>query len=125
MRVLDKPAKADLNWNSSKPKPNTSSSPFRIYNIGSNNPVKLNIISLYPNPFNPEITMKLDYRYESNISIEIFDVSGHIITTLKEGFLSPGEYEFKWNAKNESTGIYFFKISYGSHQIIRKAILLK
>ena len=90
-----------------------------------NNPVKFNIISLYPNPFNPEITMKLDYRYESNISIEIFDVSGHIITTLKEGFLSPGEYEFKWNAKNESTGIYFFKISYGSHQIIRKAILLK
>jgi UDP-glucuronate 4-epimerase len=41
LRVLDKPAKADLNWNSSKPKPNTSSSPFKIYNIGSNNPQEL------------------------------------------------------------------------------------
>ena len=41
LRVLDKPAKADLNWNSSKPKPNTSSSPYRIYNIGSNNPQEL------------------------------------------------------------------------------------
>ena len=59
------------------------------------------------------------------MNYSVINFPNDIITTLKEGFLSPGEYEFKWNAKKESTGIYFFKISYGSHQIIRKAILLK
>ena len=41
IRVLDRPAKSDPDWNSSKPQPNKSSSPFRIYNIGSNNPQDL------------------------------------------------------------------------------------
>ena len=41
VRVLDKPALPDPNWNSSMPTPNKSSSPYRIYNIGSNNPQEL------------------------------------------------------------------------------------
>lgn len=41
IRVLDKPAKADSSWDSLNPIPNRSSSPFRIYNIGSNNPQEL------------------------------------------------------------------------------------
>jgi len=41
IRVLDKPAKADSSWDNSNPTPNRSSSPFRIYNIGSNNPQEL------------------------------------------------------------------------------------
>ncbi len=40
-RVLDKPALPDPNWNSHSPTPSNSSSPFRIYNIGSNNPQEL------------------------------------------------------------------------------------
>tara|TARA_X000000368_G_scaffold416553_1_gene410750 strand:- start:1146 stop:2159 length:1014 start_codon:yes stop_codon:yes gene_type:complete len=41
IRVLDKPAIADINFDSSNPKPNTSNSPYRIFNIGSNNPQEL------------------------------------------------------------------------------------
>ena len=41
IRVLDKPAIADINFDSNNPKPNTSNSPYRIFNIGSNNPQEL------------------------------------------------------------------------------------
>lgn len=41
VRVLDKPATSDKSWNSDKPDPATSSAPYRIYNIGNNNPVNL------------------------------------------------------------------------------------
>ncbi len=41
IRVLDKPAIPDINWDSSNPNPNTSNSPYRIFNIGSNNPQEL------------------------------------------------------------------------------------
>jgi UDP-glucuronate 4-epimerase len=41
IRVLDKPAQSNKDWNSSRPDPSTSVAPYRIYNIGCNNPVHL------------------------------------------------------------------------------------
>ena len=41
IRVLDRPAKPDCDWDSDNPDPSTSSAPYKIYNIGSNNPVEL------------------------------------------------------------------------------------
>lgn len=41
IRVLDKPASSNQDWDSSNPDPATSSAPFRLYNIGNNNPIIL------------------------------------------------------------------------------------
>ena len=41
MRVIDRPATPDENYNSHQPTPATSSAPFRIYNIGNGSCVKL------------------------------------------------------------------------------------
>jgi len=41
IRAFDNPATSNLHWNSNHPDPATSSSPWRIYNIGNNKPVKL------------------------------------------------------------------------------------
>lgn len=37
----DQIAKSDPNWNSDSPAPNSSNAPFRVFNIGNNNPVTL------------------------------------------------------------------------------------
>lgn len=41
IRTLDHVAPSNPNWDSNKPDPATSKAPYRIYNIGSNNPVEL------------------------------------------------------------------------------------
>ena len=41
VRVLDKPAEPNPQWSSDEPDSGTSSAPWRIYNIGNNNPVEL------------------------------------------------------------------------------------
>jgi UDP-glucuronate 4-epimerase len=41
VRVLDRPAQPDLHWTGRDPNPASSSAPWRLYNIGSNNPVEL------------------------------------------------------------------------------------
>ncbi len=41
IRVLDRFASPNPEWNSAAPDPGTSRSPYRIYNIGNNNPVEL------------------------------------------------------------------------------------
>ena len=40
-RVIDKSSKSNNKWDSNQPDPATSEAPWRIYNIGSNSPVKL------------------------------------------------------------------------------------
>tara|TARA_Y100000768_G_scaffold60998_1_gene41411 strand:- start:15438 stop:16454 length:1017 start_codon:yes stop_codon:yes gene_type:complete len=41
IRVANKPAKPDDNWSGDKPDPGSSSAPWRVYNIGNNNPENL------------------------------------------------------------------------------------
>jgi UDP-glucuronate 4-epimerase len=41
VRVLDRVAQPDPNWDSTRPDPGSSSAPYRIYNIGSNRPIEL------------------------------------------------------------------------------------
>jgi UDP-glucuronate 4-epimerase len=41
VRILDKVATPNPDWNSTAPDPATSAAPYRLYNIGSNNPVEL------------------------------------------------------------------------------------
>lgn len=41
VRVLDKPATANNDWQGQNPDPGTSPAPYRLYNIGNNNPVRL------------------------------------------------------------------------------------
>ncbi|MGH8260318.1 MAG: NAD-dependent epimerase [Steroidobacteraceae bacterium] len=41
VRALDKPAQPDPRWDSNDPDPSRSRAPFRVYNIGNNQPVEL------------------------------------------------------------------------------------
>lgn len=41
VRVMEKIPQVNSNWNSQQPDPGTSSAPYRIYNIGNNQPVEL------------------------------------------------------------------------------------
>jgi len=43
VRALDRPATPDPDWSGSAPNPATSNAPWRLYNIGSNNPVELGV----------------------------------------------------------------------------------
>ncbi|MDA9050210.1 NAD-dependent epimerase [Pseudomonadales bacterium] len=41
VRLVDKPAIPNTNWDSANPDASSSSAPYKIYNIGNNNPVRL------------------------------------------------------------------------------------
>ena len=41
VEVIKNPAKTDNSWEANNPNPETSSAPYRVYNIGNNNPVQL------------------------------------------------------------------------------------
>ena len=41
IRVIDHPPKGNEQWKGDKPDPSTSPAPYKVYNIGNNNPIKL------------------------------------------------------------------------------------
>lgn len=41
IRVIDNPPKGNENWKGEHPDPSTSPAPYKVYNIGNNNPIKL------------------------------------------------------------------------------------
>ncbi len=79
----------------------------------------------YPNPFNPITKIQYEIPVENKVTIKIFDILGREVTTLLEKFMKPGIYEVSWNAKNNVSGVYFYKIKSGDFTSVKKMIVLK
>ncbi|MEL1235579.1 MAG: lamin tail domain-containing protein [Candidatus Neomarinimicrobiota bacterium] len=88
-------------------------------------PASFVINTLYPNPFNPVITLDIDIHQSGDLRIEVYDVSGHLIEEINKGHVITGKQSFQWSGNNSSSGMYFFKITDGYVVQIRKAVLLK
>jgi len=87
----------------------------------------------YPNPFNPETWIPFRLADQADVSIKIYDVSGHLVRTLRVGHRRPGEYKSKgesahWDGRSDggeivAAGIYFYQIIAGNFTQTRKMVL--
>ena len=79
----------------------------------------------YPNPFNPNTTIKFSIPAASNVSLKIYDIIGNEIANLVNGRKDAGEYEVDFNAKNLPSGIYFSTLRSNGNTQTQKLILMK
>jgi photosystem II stability/assembly factor-like uncharacterized protein len=79
----------------------------------------------YPNPFNPETIISFYLDEETIVTLDIFDILGRKVDTITNQFLTKGNYTYKWNAGKFPTGIYFYRISAGNKNQIKKMLLIK
>ncbi|HVO75662.1 MAG TPA: lamin tail domain-containing protein, partial [Ignavibacteriaceae bacterium] len=86
-------------------------------------------LNAYPNPFNPETIIRysipLTEKGLINVSLKIFDVLGNEVAVLTDKKLSVGTYEVKFDARNLSSGIYFYLLQADDYKIAKKLVLLK
>jgi len=79
----------------------------------------------YPNPFNPSTTINYSIPERSNVTLKVYDILGREIATLVNKQQKAGFYEVNWNAINNSSGVYFYKILAGDFVETKKMILLR
>jgi hypothetical protein len=97
----------------------------------------------YPNPFNPSTKIKFTIpsvtlrqaQSDNWVVLKVYDVLGNEVATLVNKELSAGEYEVEFsaksgsasggNARNLSSGIYFYTLKAGEFSQTRKMVLTK
>ena len=84
----------------------------------------------YPNPFNPQTTIKYQIPIFSYVKLSIFNTLGQEIRTLVNTRKSPGNYSIRWDGRDNfgkkvSGGIYFFRLEAKNFKQTRKLVLLR
>jgi hypothetical protein len=72
----------------------------------------------YPNPFVSTTTLRYRTTNEGHVVINIYDVSGTLVTKLVDEDKGAGTFEDSWNASGMNKGIYFASV-YSDKKLIK------
>jgi len=83
----------------------------------------------FPNPFNPQTTIKFSAAQAGKVTLRIFNVGGQLVRTITTK-ADVGANEVRWNGKRDdgatmASGIYFYKVKFadGSESGSRMALV--
>ncbi|MCB9207073.1 MAG: right-handed parallel beta-helix repeat-containing protein [Ignavibacteriales bacterium] len=79
----------------------------------------------YPNPFNPNTSINFSVKNKSFVKLEVFDVVGRKIKTLVNDWKNSGNYKINFEAKELSSGIYFYILNENGQIQTKKMTLVK
>jgi len=88
-------------------------------------PERFSLQQNFPNPFNPTTRITFSVGTYGHTSLRVYDILGREVATLVNGMKETGTYTVTWNAKNTSSGIYFYVLHSKQAMITKKMILLR
>ncbi|MBS1516059.1 MAG: T9SS type A sorting domain-containing protein [Bacteroidetes bacterium] len=89
-------------------------------------PGKFALEQNYPNPFNPVTKINFELPVNTNVSLQVFDVTGRMISEIiSSKMYNAGYYSVEFNASILSSGVYFYKLTTTENNAIRKMVLIK
>ncbi len=93
-------------------------------------PERFSLFQNYPNPFNPQTKIVYDIPHGSNVSLEVFDISGKKIATLVDKHQGIGQHEVTWSGKDQfnnpvASGLYFYRIHARDFIATKKMLFVK
>lgn len=98
------------------------SSTTDLVNVTKQNTSQL--VSVYPNPYQGQTTIKLLLTDNETITLEVFNSLGQKVQTLDNSIKQAGEYKYNFSAKqlNLANGLYFLKLKTTHQQQVVKLI---
>lgn len=79
----------------------------------------------YPNPFNPTTTIRYSIPEMQQVTLQVHNSLGEIVSELVNGVQEGGMHEIKFNGSGAPSGVYFYSLASGSFYQTKKLILLK
>ena len=88
-------------------------------------PIEFILEQNYPNPFGFETSIKFALPQPTHVRLRIYNVIGQLVETLVEKHMSAGEHPIYWDAKDRSSGIYFYRLETDYCTLTKKMLLIK
>lgn len=79
----------------------------------------------YPNPFNPVTTIEYEIKFRGFVRLSVYDINGKEIQQLVNENKLAGNYKVKFDGKNLSSGIYFYKLEMNKFSDTKLMIIVK
>ena len=96
-----------------------------VEQVGDELPSAFELHGAYPNPFNPQTTIRFDLDASTHVSLSIWDASGRLVDTLVDGSMSPGQYAYRWDAGSRNSGLYLIRVVAGNQVKSTTVMLVK
>ncbi len=79
----------------------------------------------YPNPFNPETTIRYQVAQTGPVRLDVVDLLGRTVALLVDDVRSVGTHTVTLDARSLPGGLYLYRLQAGATVLVRKMILAK
>ncbi|MBU0517600.1 T9SS type A sorting domain-containing protein, partial [bacterium] len=83
------------------------------------------LLTNYPNPFNPTTSLQYSIPAGGFVSLKVFDVLGREVAKLVDGYRDSGIHHVGWDASGMASGVYIYTLTAGDFNANGKVVLLK
>ncbi len=91
----------------------------------SENTSLTNSLNAFPNPASHVVTFSYALASESNVTINITDITGKIVASINEGTKANGSYTTQFNTAALSAGTYFYSVVTNNGAATKKLVITK
>lgn len=101
--------------------------------IISNQPVGINerhannvrIGQNIPNPFSDVTYISYELVEGSNVTLDVFDITGKKIQSMEQGKQFAGNHTIEFNGNNLQAGVYFYTLTAGENRVTKRMTVVK
>lgn len=79
----------------------------------------------YPNPFNPSTKINFTLKSSADVQLTVYNAIGEKVALLLNENKEAGNYAISFDAKNLSSGIYYYTLRAGTNYAVKKMNLIK
>jgi hypothetical protein len=83
------------------------------------------LLDNYPNPFNPETTIKFNIPKAGYVNLQVYNLLGQTVATLVDKEMAAGQYTTSFKADHLPSGVYFYRIQASDFLMTKRMVLLK
>ena len=92
---------------------------------GTRRPLDFVLHPVYPNPFNPAVTFRIELPVVSQVNLDVFDLAGRKAAIIFDGIKTAGYHDITFDGSELASGIYIYRLEAGEFSAAGKMVLMK
>ena len=96
-----------------------------ISNRNVKSPKEYSLENAFPNPFNPSTTISFTLPRPEHTTLTIYNILGAEVGKLVSDKLRAGSHKYIFDGSKLASGVYYYQVTAGEFQDVKKMILLR